>query len=194
MGRQFLESLAGTPFWEGQQKVFSKIRAALGESGMKSLKKLAPSLPNSASRTPRKSNAVFDASSFAELMKTTAEISRIAKTGFKVASKSWPGSSQLTSWGSRRDILLLRKDDGNLQIAVPQARRRERSLEEIFIRLQLKKSAHRSRKLRATFEATRSVQTNTHSFAVVEHLHFDFLQQQASDLLAIFDSRATAPQ
>lgn len=44
MGRQFLEPLAGTPFWEGQQKVFSKIRGALGENGMKYLKKLAASL------------------------------------------------------------------------------------------------------------------------------------------------------
>lgn len=44
MGRQFLEPLAGTPFWEGQQKVFSKIRGTLGENGMKYLKKLAASL------------------------------------------------------------------------------------------------------------------------------------------------------
>lgn len=44
MGRQFLESLAGTPFWEGQQKVFSKIRGALGPSAIDYLKKLASSL------------------------------------------------------------------------------------------------------------------------------------------------------
>ena len=44
MGRQFLEPLAGTPFWEGQQKVFSKIRGTLGESAIKYLKKLAASL------------------------------------------------------------------------------------------------------------------------------------------------------
>lgn len=44
MGRQFLESLAGTPFWDGQQKVFSKIRGALGEQGIRYLQKLSVSL------------------------------------------------------------------------------------------------------------------------------------------------------
>jgi predicted DNA-binding transcriptional regulator YafY len=44
MGRQFLETLAGTPFWDGQQKVFSKIRGALGSSAIGYLKKLAGSL------------------------------------------------------------------------------------------------------------------------------------------------------
>lgn len=44
MGRQFLETLAGTPFWDGQQKVFSKIRGALGPSAFNYLKKLASSL------------------------------------------------------------------------------------------------------------------------------------------------------
>ena len=44
MGRQFLEPLAGTPFWDGQQKVFSKIRGALGPSAINYLKKLAASL------------------------------------------------------------------------------------------------------------------------------------------------------
>jgi predicted DNA-binding transcriptional regulator YafY len=44
MGRQFLEPLAGTPFWDGQQKVFSKIRGALGEQAMRYLQKLAASL------------------------------------------------------------------------------------------------------------------------------------------------------
>jgi proteasome accessory factor B len=43
-GRQFLEPLAGTPFWDGQQKVFNKIRGALGEPAMKYLQKLARSL------------------------------------------------------------------------------------------------------------------------------------------------------
>ncbi|MEJ7592588.1 MAG: WYL domain-containing protein [Planctomycetaceae bacterium] len=44
MGRQFLEPLAGTPFWDGQQKVFSKIRGALGPSAINYLKKLTASL------------------------------------------------------------------------------------------------------------------------------------------------------
>lgn len=44
MGRQFLEPLAGTPFWEGQQKVFSKIRGALGPTAINYLKKLTASL------------------------------------------------------------------------------------------------------------------------------------------------------
>lgn len=44
VGRQFLEPLAGTPFWEGQQKVFSKIRGVLGESGLRYLRKLSASL------------------------------------------------------------------------------------------------------------------------------------------------------
>ena len=44
MGRQFLEPLAGTPFWDGQQKVFSKIRGALGPSAINYLKKLSASL------------------------------------------------------------------------------------------------------------------------------------------------------
>ena len=44
MGRQFLEPLAGTPFWDGQQKVFSKIRGALGPTALNYLRKLAASL------------------------------------------------------------------------------------------------------------------------------------------------------
>lgn len=44
MGRQFLEPLAGTPFWDGQQKVFSKIRGALGPAAINYLKKLTASL------------------------------------------------------------------------------------------------------------------------------------------------------
>jgi predicted DNA-binding transcriptional regulator YafY len=44
LGRQFLEPIAGTPFWDGQQKLFSKIRGALGESGMRYLQKLSRSL------------------------------------------------------------------------------------------------------------------------------------------------------
>ena len=43
-GRQFLEPLAETPFWDGQQKVFTKIRSALGEPAMKYLLKLSRSL------------------------------------------------------------------------------------------------------------------------------------------------------
>ncbi len=44
MGRQFLEPLAGTPFWEGQRKVFSKIRGALGEQAVRYLQKLSGAL------------------------------------------------------------------------------------------------------------------------------------------------------
>ena len=44
MGRRFLEPLAGTPFWEGQQKVFNKIRGALGLSALSYLQKLSTSL------------------------------------------------------------------------------------------------------------------------------------------------------
>ncbi|MBL8818513.1 MAG: WYL domain-containing protein [Planctomyces sp.] len=44
VGRQFLEPLAGTPFWDGQQKVFSKIRGALGEPALRYLQKLTKSL------------------------------------------------------------------------------------------------------------------------------------------------------
>jgi predicted DNA-binding transcriptional regulator YafY len=44
VGRQFLEPQAGTPFWDGQQKVFNKIRGALGESALKYLQKLTRSL------------------------------------------------------------------------------------------------------------------------------------------------------
>lgn len=44
VGRQFLEPLAGTPFWDGYRQVFSKIRGALGEQAIGYLKKLAVSL------------------------------------------------------------------------------------------------------------------------------------------------------
>jgi predicted DNA-binding transcriptional regulator YafY len=44
LARQFLEPLAGTPFWEGQQKVFSKIRGALGDQAVRFLRKVAGSL------------------------------------------------------------------------------------------------------------------------------------------------------
>ena len=44
IGKQFLEPLAGTPFWDGHQKAFSKIRGALGEQAISYLRKLAASL------------------------------------------------------------------------------------------------------------------------------------------------------
>ncbi len=44
MGRPFLEPLAGTPFWEGQRKVFRKIRGAPGEQAVRYLQKLSAAL------------------------------------------------------------------------------------------------------------------------------------------------------
>lgn len=41
MTRQFVEPLAGTPFWDGQQRVFSKIRGALGDQAVRYLHRLA---------------------------------------------------------------------------------------------------------------------------------------------------------
>lgn len=35
MSRRFLEPLAGTPFWEEHQKVYRKVRGALGEKALK---------------------------------------------------------------------------------------------------------------------------------------------------------------
>jgi predicted DNA-binding transcriptional regulator YafY len=35
MSRRFLEPLAGTPFWEGHQKVYRKVRGALGDQAIK---------------------------------------------------------------------------------------------------------------------------------------------------------------
>ncbi|MBI1347096.1 WYL domain-containing protein [bacterium] len=43
LGRQFLEGLAGTLFWQGAQSAFTKIRAALGEPALRHLQKLAVS-------------------------------------------------------------------------------------------------------------------------------------------------------
>lgn len=41
LARQFLEPLAGTPFWDGQQRLFTKIRNALGDSAIRYLQKLS---------------------------------------------------------------------------------------------------------------------------------------------------------
>jgi predicted DNA-binding transcriptional regulator YafY len=41
MGRQFLEPLAGTPFWEGHRKVLAKIRQAIGNDALRYMDKLA---------------------------------------------------------------------------------------------------------------------------------------------------------
>ncbi len=35
MSRRFLEPLAGTPFWEGHQKVYRKVRGAMGEQALR---------------------------------------------------------------------------------------------------------------------------------------------------------------
>lgn len=40
MSRRFLEPLAGTPFWEGHQKVYCKVRGALGEQALKFCERL----------------------------------------------------------------------------------------------------------------------------------------------------------
>ncbi len=44
MARQFLEPLAGTPFWDGQQRVFIRIRQALGDQAIQYLQKLSHSV------------------------------------------------------------------------------------------------------------------------------------------------------
>lgn len=41
LGRQFLEALAGTMFWQGAQSAFTKIRSAFGEPALRHLQKLA---------------------------------------------------------------------------------------------------------------------------------------------------------
>lgn len=41
LGRQFLESLAGTLFWTGAQSAFKKIQSALGDAALQHLQKLA---------------------------------------------------------------------------------------------------------------------------------------------------------
>ena len=41
MGRQFLEPLAGTPFWEGFHKVLTKVKRAVGEAGLRYVEKLS---------------------------------------------------------------------------------------------------------------------------------------------------------
>ncbi len=40
MSRRFLEPLAGTPFWEGHQKIYQKVRGALGENAFRFCDKL----------------------------------------------------------------------------------------------------------------------------------------------------------
>lgn len=44
LARQFLEPLAGTPFWDGQQRLFTRIRSALGDSAIRYLQKLSKSV------------------------------------------------------------------------------------------------------------------------------------------------------
>jgi len=46
----------------------------------------------------------------------------------------------------------------------------------------------------ATLEAARPMQPNTHSLTVVEHMHFDSVQQQSCDLFSFLDCRVTVPQ
>lgn len=41
LGRRFLEPLAGTMFWKGAQKAFSKVRSFLGDNALRHLEKMA---------------------------------------------------------------------------------------------------------------------------------------------------------
>jgi predicted DNA-binding transcriptional regulator YafY len=41
LGRRFLEPLAGTMFWHGAQKAFSKVRSFLGNNALRHLEKMA---------------------------------------------------------------------------------------------------------------------------------------------------------
>ena len=41
MARQFLEPLAGTPFWEGYRRVQQKVRGAVGDNGLRYIEKLS---------------------------------------------------------------------------------------------------------------------------------------------------------
>lgn len=44
LAQQFLEPLAGTPFWEGSRSVFQKVKGALGESGARYLQQMSSGL------------------------------------------------------------------------------------------------------------------------------------------------------
>src|SRR5690606_3894590 len=44
MSRRFLEPLAGTPFWEGHQKVYRKVRGALSEEALRFCDRLSQTI------------------------------------------------------------------------------------------------------------------------------------------------------
>lgn len=51
LSQQFLEPLVGTPFWHGSRSVFRKVKAALGENGVRYVEKLSRGLHATASGT-----------------------------------------------------------------------------------------------------------------------------------------------
>jgi predicted DNA-binding transcriptional regulator YafY len=112
IGRQFLEPLAGTPFWDGQQKAFSKIRGALGEQAIRYLEKLTAALHTTAAGVsdyrPR-SKMIDDLMMAVEDHRVTLIVYQSDRSTEPVEQEVYPqgfvfhrGSLYLIAWSSRR--------------------------------------------------------------------------------------------
>lgn len=136
MGRQFLEPLAGTPFWEGYRKVLRKVKAAVGEHALRYIEKLADTVTATSVGISDYSDrgAMIDQLMVAiEDRKVTLIVYQSDQATEPVEQEVYPqgfvfhrGSLYLIAWSSRRAEIRTFKMDriedvhpSNLQATIP---------------------------------------------------------------------------
>lgn len=136
LSQQFLEPLAGTPFWEGSRTVFQKVKGALGESGIRYLRKISAGVVATsvgAGNYEHRADLIDGLMVAIEDRKVTLIVYQSMQATEPVEQEVYPlgmvhhrGSLYLIAWSSRREEVRNFKVDRiedvevqNLQYTVP---------------------------------------------------------------------------
>ncbi|MEQ9410327.1 MAG: WYL domain-containing transcriptional regulator [Fuerstiella sp.] len=113
LSQQFLEPLAGTPFWEGNRSVFRKIQGALGDNAVRYLQKLSAGIRSTTAGASdyRQRGIMIDRLMVAiEDRKVTLIVYQSMQATEPVEQEVYPlglvhhrGSLYLIAWSSRRE-------------------------------------------------------------------------------------------
>lgn len=136
MSQQFLEPLAGTPFWEGNRSVLRKIKGSLGDNAVRYIEKLSAGLQSTsigASDYSERGQMIDNLVIAIEDRKVTLMVYRSMQATEPVEQEIYPlgmvhhrGSLYLIAWSARREEVRNFKVDRmenvdmqNLQYQVP---------------------------------------------------------------------------
>ena len=121
MSRQFLEPLAGTPFWEGHRNVQRKVKGALGDEALRLIEKISEKLTATAvgaSDYRQRGELVDDLMFAVEERRITLMVYQSMQATEPVEQEVYPlgmafhrGSLYLIAWSSRREEVRTYKVD-----------------------------------------------------------------------------------